>query len=646
MKALVRTAGAPLLVVAALWAQVLAPALPAASAEPRGQDVPGSNVTPPIVWPELGLPDRLELIGANQATGVAVPVPSGVQPTTLTGQIGSVINVVQGRIEVLDRRGIVLGTIPVPGDLATVPFKVDISRAEVKDGQAQLNFILRDKTAAAADSCTQPPSLALSQLAAAFSGPTPAPRTVADFLPGYLDQVLIRVGPAPTESQQQAALDLVAELTQLYRPMPVRIEVDNSDGPVPPGSAIARRVIDIRDGGTAALTVEKPGSPGAVLAITGSGLELVQQVDLFADRRFSLAQTPSAATLSALEDRSKATNIKTFAQLGMTGEASVLGASTLYAGFDVSKFALGSISHAKVHLKAKYTPVVGGEASVLIRSGSTVLATRVLDGSGVLDVTGDIPPESITSTVGLALELRYSPRQECAPANDRMTFWLDPQSTVTVTPGTHNRGGFPVLPMAFTPDFDVAIDSPDHLTYAAQAINLMGQQTTVALRPRLTTFAAAASAGAGLLAVTGGSELADAGMRPPIQPGAPNTVSVNANPETDLDLGGPLGVVQTFTHNDRKVLAISGSGDWSLVAESFNYIRGLENRWASLSGDVVATGAERHTVNLTVREGGGLMNEYPGDAWKWWAWVSIAAGVAIAIAALVLVMVRWRRRTR
>ncbi|MFV1366036.1 hypothetical protein AAHH97_21760 [Mycolicibacterium elephantis] len=645
MKTIVRSVAAAVVLVAALWAQVMQPVLPEASAEPRGHGVPGSNVTPPIVWPELGLPDRLELIGANQTTGVSVPVPSGVKPTTLTGQIGSVVNVNQGRIEVLDGRGIVLGTIPVPGDLATVPFRVDISAAEIKDGQAQLNFVLRDKSAAT-DSCSQPPALALSQLAAAFSGPTPDPRTVADFLPGYLDQVLIRVGSAPTESQQQAALDLVAELTQLYRPMPVRIEVDNSGGPVPPGRSIARRVIDIRDGGTAGLKVEKPGTPDAVLAITGTGQELVQQVDLFADRRFSLAQTPSAATLSALEDRSKATNIKTFAQLGMTGEASVLGTSTLYAGFDVSKFAVGPISHAKVHLKAKYTPVVGGEASVLIRSGSTVLATHVLDDSGVLDVTGDIPPESITSTIGMAMELRYTPRQECAPVNDRMTFALDPQSTVTVTPGTHNRGGFPILPMAFTPDFDVAIDSPEHLTYAAQAINLMGQQTTVALRPRLTTFAAAATSGTGLLAVTGGSELADAAMNPPIQPGAPNTVSFNASPDTDLDLGGPLGLVQAFTHNGRTVLAISGSGDWSLVGDALNYIRGLENRWASLTGDVVATGAERQTVNLTVREGGGLVNEYPGDHWKWWAWVSLAAGAAIVIAAVTLIVVRRRRRTQ
>nr|WP_090340753.1 hypothetical protein [Mycolicibacterium malmesburyense]CRL70251.1 hypothetical protein CPGR_01547 [Mycolicibacterium malmesburyense] len=642
MRAIIRTVGAPLTVIAAMWGQVVLPTQPAATAEPLGAAIPWTDMTPPIPWPQLGLSDRITLTGANQTTSVSVPVPAGVVPTTLSGQIGSVVNVVDGRVDVINSRGSVLGTIAVPSDLSTVPFTLDISGAEVKEDKAELGFVLRDR-AAPADSCSQPPSLVINQLAAAFSGPTPAPQTVADFLPGYLDHVLIRVGPAPSPSQQQAALDLVAELTQLYRPIPVHVDVDSSDYPPPPYSP-TRRVIEIRDGGPAALTVENPGTPEAVLAITGTGPELVQQVDLFADRRFSLAQTPSAATLSALEDRSQSTNIKTFAQLGMTGETSVQGVTTLYVGFDVSKFALGPISDAKVHLKARYTPVVGGEASILIRSGPTVLATRVLDESGVLDVTGEIPPEAVTSTIGMALELRYTPRQECAPANDRITFALDPQSTVAVTPGSHNRGGFPVLPMAFTPDFDVAIDDPAHLTYAAQAVNLMGQQTTVALRPRLTTFAAAASGRNGLLVVTDGTKLADAGLDPPIRPGASNTVNVNANPDTDLDLGGPLGVVEAFTHNDRMVLAATGTGDWSLVRNAFDHIRGLENRWASLTGDVVATGAAHQTVNLTVREGGGLINEYPGHAWKWWAWLSMAAGVAIIVAALLLVAVRRRRR--
>ena len=131
--------------------------------------------------------------------------------------------------------------------------------------------------------------------------------------------------------------------------------------------------------------------------------------------------------------------------------------------------------------------------------------------------------------------------------------------------------------MAFTPEFDVAIDSSEHLPYAAQAINLMGQQTAVTLRPRLTEFAAAAASGTPLLAVTGSDELAKAKMNAPLLPGDRNRVEVNGSTATDVDLKGALGVVQAFTDKGRTVLAVSGSGDWSLVDTSFDYIRNLPN---------------------------------------------------------------------
>jgi hypothetical protein len=171
----------------------------------------------------------------------------------------------------------------------------------------------------------------------------------------------------------------------------------------------------------------------------------------------------------------------------------------------------------------------------------------------------------------------------------------------------------------------------------------MGQQTGVTLRPQVTTFADAAASSTGLLAVTSGGQLDSAGMNPPLQPGGRNSVSVNGVPGTDIDVNGALGVVQSFTQNGRTVLAITGTEDWSLVDNSFDYIRGLPNRWASLTGDVVATGPARQAVNLTVREGGGLVNEYPGDGWKWWTLLTAYLSVATLIAAAVIVVVRRRR---
>jgi hypothetical protein len=614
---------------------------PRAYGQPANTVVLDTRATPPIGWAQLGMSDRMELIGANQAAETAIPVPDGVGPATLSGRIGSVVNVDNGRVEVIDARGIVLGSFPAPADGNTTPFSVDISSAQVAEDRARVSFVLREP-GRDANSCTQPPALTLTQLANTFSGPTPDPVSVAGFLPGYLDEIVVRIGSSPTSYAQQAALELVAELTHLYRPMPVRINV--STAPDLPPATGARRVIEISDGAPPEITITGAGTPAAALRIAGTGEKLLDQVELFADQRMKLAQSPTAAVLSSQRQPSVSSTIKTFDQLGITGQTSVLGSTVLYAGFDVSAFGLGPVSQADVHIKAKYTPVVGGEASVLIRSAGTVLATHTLDESGTLDVSATIPAETITSNVGLALELRYIPRQECAPLTDRITFALDPQSTVSVAPGTNNRGGFPALPMAFTPDFDVALTSPDRIGYAAQAINLMGQQTAMLLRPRLTTLEEAIASRSALLAVVDGEELPKAGLTPPLAAESPDRLTVGGATATEVDFRGSVASLQAFSANGRSVLAVSGGGDWALLDDTFRHIRALPDRWASLSGDVLATGAAGETVNLTVAQGGPMAHQpAPGPGWQVWAWVSAGVIALAALAAAAIVGVRRRR---
>ncbi|MDA4103821.1 hypothetical protein [Mycolicibacterium monacense] len=597
-----------------------------------------------ISWSQLGLSSRVELVGSNQSTDVSVPVPQGVSPTVLTGVIGSVVNAT-GRVDVLDARGILLGSVAIPADVAAVPFVVDISAAEVSADIAKLSFVIRDNTAHT-DSCVQGPAVTLSQLATTYSGHSPSPRTVADFLPGYLDQITIQVGPNPTRDQQQAALALVAKLTHLYRPMPVRIDIDTSPAPVPaaPGALGTQRTISIRDGDQPGFVVENPGSPAAVLAISGRGPDLLRQVELFAaDRRFDLSQTPSASVTSATPVLPKSAETLSFGELGMTPQAAVLGTTTLYIGFDAAAFAVGPIDRARIHLIANYTPVTTGDASMLVRSGSAILASRTLDQSGSVNLSADIPPGAIASNVGLALEIRYIPRQQCAALYDRITFAVDPASTIAVSPGTNNRGGFSVLPMAFTPDFDVAVDTPDQIRYAAQVINLMAQQSTIVLAPTVIGLDEAAKRGTGLLVVAPGDKLTQAGMRPPLLTTGADAVDVNGSPVTGIDLNGPLGVIEAFSHNGRMVLAVGYSGDRALVDRSFDYIRGLEGRWSSLSGDVVATGAAGTTVNLTVRAGGPMAAQPASEGWKWWTWFTIALGATVVLAVTLVLVVRWRR---
>jgi hypothetical protein len=408
------------------------------------------------------------------------------------------------------------------------------------------------------------------------------------------------------------------------------------------GSGISR-VIQLRDGGEPGIVVENGGTPAAVLLVTGTGDALVRQVDLFSDRRTTLAQTPQAIVKSASDNLEQASQVLTFGQLGVSAEASVLGTTTTYAGFDASKFAIGSIEGAKVRLLAHYTAIRDGEGSLLVRSGSNVLASTALDDSGNVDLTVDVPAQAVTSNVGLALEVRYVSEGECATP-DRMTFVVDPNSTVTVIRGTKNRGGFPALPMAFTPDFDVAVESPAQIRFAAEAIRLMAQQTSLTLRPRLRSLNEAVRSGTGLLTVTDGERLAELGFDPPLTPGAGTVDTIAGSPVTEVDLRGPLGVVQALKHNDRMVLALSTSGDDTLLDRSLGYINGLEGRWSALSGDVIATGVTGPTVALTVRAGGYLPpHAPPGDGVRFWALATVGVGVIVGIAVIATLLVRRRR---
>jgi hypothetical protein len=133
-------------------------------------------------------------------------------------------------------------------------------------------------------------------------------------------------------------------------------------------------------------------------------------------------------------------------------------------------------------------------------------------------------------------------------------------------------------------------------------------------------------------------------MNPPLLPGGPDSVIFSGFSDSDVDLNGPVGVVQSFTQNSRTVLAISGTDDWSLVDNSFEHIRWLPNQWASLTGDVVAAGPAGQAVNLTVREGGAMAHQpAPAPGWQWWAWFSVAAAGAAVIMAGTIVLIRRRR---
>jgi hypothetical protein len=593
----------------------------------------------------MGLPDQLTIASAVKPQTVGIPFPPGVKPVLLTGQIDAVSNAVNCRIEVFDGNHKYLGPIGLTEDQTAGTFALDLTNAAASRDAVELNFYLR-QDGPPADLCTQadkPSAMVISQVATVFSGTAQLPTTVADFLPKYLNQITIRIGDKPSTDLQQSALTLVAYLTHLYRPIPTRIDVDtsNATGPPPPDPLGASRMIVIREDRNAGIDVINPGTPEATMVISGQGNALLNQVELFADRRFEVAQTASSDVLNAAQFAVKSGTVKTFGELRMTGDATVVGSHTLYLGFDASEFGVGSIQSADIDLTAKYSPVGDGSGSVVLRAGPAVIATQPLDQSGSLRLQARIPADAIQSNVGLALEVRYIPQRGDLPGSSGILFAVQPESTVQVTPGSQTRRGFSVLPMAFVPEFNVAVDDPNRVRYAAAVINLMGQQTSVALRPRLVTLDAGVNAAIGLLIVTSADDLSKRELRLPMLGAQDDKAQIRGNPVTDIDLEGPLGVVETATGEKRTVLAISAVKDWSLVDKAIDFIRGTNGQWGSLTGDVVATGAQGKSVNLIIDQGGGWQDQTPGKGWMRWALISAGIGGLLVVAGGVYWLVRW-----
>ncbi len=124
-------------IIVGVTAVIGTPPMTAAEPGPAGPEVtvPGPPVPAPptVAWPVLGRSDRLEIVGSDQPVETEIPVPPGMAPGVLTGLIGSVVNTVDGRIDVLDGRGMALGSIPAPAEQSSIPFAVDISGAQFVD---------------------------------------------------------------------------------------------------------------------------------------------------------------------------------------------------------------------------------------------------------------------------------------------------------------------------------------------------------------------------------------------------------------------------------------------------------------------------------------------------------------------------------
>ena len=616
-----------------------------------------------LPWLTLGLSPGMDLYPDNSQR-VTVPVPAGLTATRVQGMIHAPMNITTGYLEISDGDGTVLATVNLPPAAAAqastvspppaaaaqalTPFDVDISAARARASSVDLSFTLRALDGAD-QVCGPGQRLTLSGLATVFTGNQSPVTSIATFFPPVLEQVTIYAPTDAAAAEQQALLTLVSTLARIYKPLKLEISVVSRPrgAAPPPASGLSRAVVV--ETGPPGLSVERAGTPGAYLRVSGEGDGISDQMSLLVNGLQPMAQAATARIDKAGSDPALGGDTVTFSQLKVGGEATFIKTSSLQVGID--RTLLGSrFDRAQVHLLADYTPVQKDDAAtVVIQSGNIVVYRALLDSSGLLDATFDLDSQMLGKQwIDLELALTYTPHQVCGPLMARMSFRIDPRSTLTMHRGGDPLGGFAAFPYEFSPSFVVALDgsSPNQLAYAARVVAAIARLTRTELTPQVVDLQAAANANSGALIVASSKAITQTSLNPPVSgDGSAINFALPAELRVNIDQG--LGSIQAFADapRNRSVVLVTTTGEWTLVDPLFGYIDGSVRDWSQLTGDVLAAGAGATPTEATIRPVGNVF-EPPRSGPSGLVVGGIVAGVLGAIAVLAAILFSRRRHTR
>lgn len=625
-------------------------AQPGDTADPPGVASGANEAGVTLPWPVLGLQPRMDLY-PDSSQSVSVQVPSGLTATRLRGLIHAPMNIGAGYLEISDGNGKFVAAVNLPPAVpptAVTPFDADISAAQPRASSINLSFTLRALDGAD-PFCGPTQRLTLSDLATVFTGIQPPVASIASFFPPVLEQVTIYAPTDAAAAEQQAVLTLVSTLARIYNPIRINISVvSRPRGTVPPPASGLSRAVVVETG-PPGLSVENAGTLGAYLRVSGEGDGISDQMSLLVNGLQPLAQSVTARIDKAGSDAALAGDTVTFSQLRVGGETTFIKTSILRVGID--RTSLGRrFDHVQVHLLADYTPVQKDDAAtVVIRSGDLVVYRALLDSSGRLDATFDLDSQMLGKQwIDLELALTYTPHQVCGPLMARMSFGIDPRSTLTMHRGGAPLGGFAAFPYEFSPRFLVALDgsSPNQLAYAARVVAAIARLTRTELTPQVVDLQAASNANSGALIVASSKAITQTSLNPPVSgDGSAINFALPAELRVNIDKG--LGSIQAFadTSRNRSVVLVTTTGEWTLVDPLFGYIDGSVRDWSQLTGDVLAAGAGGTPTEATIRPVGNVF-EPPQSGARGLVVGGVVAGVLGAIAVLAAILFSRRRRAR
>lgn len=584
--------------------------LPAAEKPEKPTESAGNRIE--LKFPVLGLGSSYTFAGSGSAVDLSVPIPTGHTPKVLRAKLVVPTNFGEGTLT-LESGDVFVAAFTLPKNSSKqqiVPLELPLSSAVMSDGFEKLTLRLDQGNSGGAlrsQTCSTTLPLRMINPSIVFTGETVPPKTIADFFPPLLREVVLYVPDRPSLAVQTATTAIAADLVAAYGPVPVAVSVRRSGDVAPPTSDGLRRAVAIQEGGTKGLSVSDDPSVGPLLVVRGTSATLPVQASLLGSKISKIVQSAQASVVRPISGPQAGQASQTFSQLGLSGGLTFAGVQTLGLPID-STLLGGAASSLRIHLEARYSPVESDAvSSVSAGVNGVVLATRKLGSSGHLKFDLTVPKELMGRSTGLELTVSYFPRGFiCSGIFRTMTFTVDPRSVVKPEFVLGGVGGFQSLPQALMPTFQLALESRSvrRLAEAVAVIRRVQSVSRVPVRPSAVTLKTALSSGQPALIVAASRKLG--ALDPPLAYRKNRTFTVDSGKQGAFTMGSDVGSLQVFddTPRARTVVLATATGSFRELDQIFSWLGRDSKKWQELSGDVLAQGDSGSPQTFAIRAGG------------------------------------------
>jgi hypothetical protein len=577
-------------------------------------------------------------------------LPAGAQPTALVTTVEVAPGVTGGSIifspavgtpdvvsvSSLDTSGLTHLTIPLTGrDIVDGVVSVGV-RVDLKSPNASLCF--PNGTG---------PQVTFTTGSVQFSDDAGAPTTVAGYLPSVLRRIAIWVPDRPTSSEEAAALQAVAVLTNLYPTAAVAIDPLPAGQSLPPAATFDRwdRNIVLKSGSAADAVVADAGA-APDLVITGDRTTLTSAVRALATPQFALASAPHIGRSTLDGNGFGGSSTLTFAQLGQN-DPSMNGVGQMQISVPVAQDSFGGpIRSANVDISGIHTPVTDGAlGTISLLWNNTLIASEQLGAGDAYRENLSVPAGLLQRDNYLTVQVDYTPAGgQCRVGVAPFQLNLDNSSSITVRAGQTLADGFERFPQTFSDKLPVALatNGITSLEDAGHLVADLQQMNSRVFQVSVTTVASVKISNESAL-VVGADPRVAAGLGVPLQLEPFRTIAANGI-QVGLSVGQPFAALEGFSQGGRELLVLGDYDGATLEQSVVHEVSSLKGGWSALTGGALVVPSHGQAVMLStdsvvpqpalVRGGSSLPD---------WAKALIALAIAAIVGRFIWAKVRRAR---